>query len=131
MALNMANGSFTVYVLQNPEARLYIGHTGNIQRRLNEHLTGMSRWTSKHGPWQLVYTEFYDSRVEAVARERALKSGRLNQELRRKIAPPGQDPAKALLTASNEPVDSSGAAADTGGAFPGSSTVERFLPGKD
>ena len=109
----MANGSFTVYVLQNLEARLYIGHTGDIQRRLHEHHTGMSRWTSKHGPWQLVYTELHDSRIEAVSREKALKSGRLNQELRRKIAPPGQVPPKELLTGLNEPVDSSGAAADT------------------
>jgi putative endonuclease len=73
---------FTVYVLRNREGRLYIGHTEDLARRLAEHEAGQSRWTRGRGPWTLVYRETAGTRAEAMARERTLKSGRANQELR-------------------------------------------------
>ncbi|MCO5200339.1 MAG: GIY-YIG nuclease family protein [Chloroflexi bacterium] len=77
--------AFTVYVLRNAEGRLYIGQTSDLRRRLNEHASGASGWTSGagRGPWQLVQAEEFETRAEAMARERQLKSGRANQELRR------------------------------------------------
>ena len=74
--------SFFVYVLQNLEGRLYVGQTENLTRRLVEHESGMGRWTANRGPWKLVLSESYETRAEATKRERALKSGRANQELR-------------------------------------------------
>src|SRR2546426_656575 len=76
----------SVYVLRNPQGRLYIGQTRNLERRLAQHESGEARWTKTRGPWQLVLKEVYPSRAEAMRRERALKSGRLNQELRNRFA---------------------------------------------
>ena len=76
---------YHVYVLRNHEGRLYIGQTEDMERRLEQHRTGESRWTRSRGPWQLVLNESFATRSEAMKREKALKSGRLNQELRRRL----------------------------------------------
>ncbi|MCL4239887.1 MAG: GIY-YIG nuclease family protein [Dehalococcoidia bacterium] len=81
--------AFTVYVLRNVQGRLYIGQTSDLPRRLTEHASGESRWTSGsgRGPWELVRAEEFETRAEAMARERQLKSGRANQDLRREFGP--------------------------------------------
>jgi putative endonuclease len=78
--------AYVVYVLRNREGRLYIGQTSDLERRLVEHRAGEGGWTGRanRGPWELVEAEEYGTRAEAMAREKALKSGRLNQELRTK-----------------------------------------------
>ena len=87
--------AFTVYVLRNPEGRLYIGQTRDLEQRLAQHERGDARWTKRRGPWKLVHRENFGTRAEAMARERALKSGRLNQELRGRLTAervlPGKD----------------------------------------
>ncbi len=79
---------YHVYVLKNGEGRLYVGHTDDLKRRLAEHQAGRSRWTRARGPWSLVFSEPFATRAEAMKREKSLKSGRLNQELRSSIASP-------------------------------------------
>jgi putative endonuclease len=76
---------FSVYVLRNPAGRLYVGQTSDLARRLEQHVNGESRWTRTYGPWTLVHKEEFASRAEAMAREKQLKSGRANQELRQKL----------------------------------------------
>lgn len=53
----------------------YKGITNNIDRRLNEHLTGRSRYTKKILPVKLVHVEICDSRIEARRLELLFKSG--------------------------------------------------------
>jgi len=67
---------YTVYVLQNKQRRLYIGQTGNLISRLDAHARGLSFFTKGKGPWWLVYQEQYDTRAQAMAREKVLKTGR-------------------------------------------------------
>lgn len=69
--------AFTVYVLRNGAGALYIGQTADLERRLAEHVSGAGGWTGgrDRGPWELVHTEEFETRAEAVARERALKRG--------------------------------------------------------
>jgi len=76
---------YFVYVLQNSEGRLYIGFTTDLQRRVQQHQEDKGGWTSGRGPWELVYYESYDNRSEAMRRERNLKRGKTNQELRRRF----------------------------------------------
>ena len=94
---------FTVYVIRNAQGQLYIGQTSDVQHRLEQHNLGESWWTASRGPWQLVRSEEYPPRAEAIRRERALKRGRLNQQLRgdierAAIEPPakGEPSSKAL-----------------------------------
>jgi putative endonuclease len=67
---------FYVYVLKSNKGKLYIGHTNNIERRLIEHNSGLSPYTKGRGPWELVYKETFNSRGEAMKREKFLKSGK-------------------------------------------------------
>jgi putative endonuclease len=77
---------YFVYVLRNPEKRLYIGYTIDLKRRVCEHQEGKGGWTRDRGPWELVYYETFAGRKEAMRRERNLKRGKANQELRVLVA---------------------------------------------
>jgi len=47
--------SYSVYVLQNPKGRFYIGLTDDVGRRISQHNSGESRWTKLKGPWLLAW----------------------------------------------------------------------------
>jgi putative endonuclease len=67
---------FYVYVLHSGrDDGLYIGFTGDLRRRLQEHKDGKSLATSSRGPWTLIYYEAYAEQADAEGRERYLKSG--------------------------------------------------------
>ncbi|MGQ9572346.1 MAG: GIY-YIG nuclease family protein [Dehalococcoidia bacterium] len=64
-----------VYVLQSlKNERYYIGHSGNMERRLAEHNAGKVRATRYGLPWKLVHTEVCQDAREARRREYYLKS---------------------------------------------------------
>ena len=67
---------FCVYILQSlKDGGLYIGHTQDLPRRLNEHNDQYKKtYTARRGPWRLLHCEEYRTRSEAVQRERFLKS---------------------------------------------------------
>ena len=77
---------YFVYVLQNSEGQLYIGFTTDLERRLRQHQEDEGSWTRKRGPWKLVHSETFSDRAEAMKRERRLKSGKPNQELRQLLS---------------------------------------------
>ncbi len=65
-----------VYILQSKtDDGLYIGFTTDLKRRLKEHQEGKSFATSYRGPWRLIYYEAYLEELDALGRERYLKSG--------------------------------------------------------
>ena len=66
-----------MYVLENAGGRFYIGHTDDLDRRLAEHNDpgrSKSKYTRKHGPWQLVWSQQQPTRADAMKRERFIKS---------------------------------------------------------
>ena len=68
---------FYVYVLRSlVNNRYYTGSTDNLDRRLNEHNSGKSKYTKLTKPFVLVYKETYTSRLEAVRRELYFKTGK-------------------------------------------------------
>lgn len=74
---------YFVYVLQNPQGRIYIGFTTHLEKRIQQHQQGEVGWTRARGPWKLVLCETFSDRSEAMRRERSLKKGKANQELRK------------------------------------------------
>jgi putative endonuclease len=68
---------FFVYILYSPKSdRYYVGHTNDINRRLNEHNypTENSKYTSKFLPWQLKFLfPVSKNRGEAIKVERFIK----------------------------------------------------------
>ena len=67
---------FTVYVPRSTStSRLYIGQSQDFERRLQEHQSGLARYTRGRGPWVVLLAEEYNDRAEAMRRERFLKGG--------------------------------------------------------
>ncbi|MFZ2324927.1 MAG: GIY-YIG nuclease family protein [Ignavibacteriaceae bacterium] len=69
---------FTVYVIYSIiHKKIYVGQTNDLSRRLYEHNNGLlSSYTKRYTPWELLYKEEYNTRSEAVVREKQLKSSR-------------------------------------------------------
>lgn len=78
--------SFKVYVLQSEvTGRSYVGSCENLDKRLWQQNQGHSKAT-KHGvPWKLVYSESFETRQDAVRRERDFKTGKGRGELKAMI----------------------------------------------
>jgi putative endonuclease len=78
--LETSKTPYFVYILQNPKGRFYIGQTEDLLRRIEQHNNpqhNLAKYTSKHtGPWQLVHHEKFETRSEAMKRERFIKSRR-------------------------------------------------------
>jgi putative endonuclease len=53
----------------------YIGSTNDLAHRLKEHNQGRCKYTKGRMPWELIYTETFEDRADAMKRERFLKSG--------------------------------------------------------
>jgi len=64
-----------VYALYSQTSdRIYIGQTENIEARLQRHNAGKVKSTKAYLPWQLILTEEYATRSDAMLRERDLKT---------------------------------------------------------
>jgi|SRR5690554_2000751 len=76
---------YFVYKLYSSELdKYYVGSTENINNRLKEHLWNHKGFTSKAKDWQLKYSENFETKMEAVAREQQLKkwkSGKLIEKV--------------------------------------------------
>ena len=71
---------FSVYIIFSKKAnRYYVGETEDVNARLQSHLAGISKYTSIANDWTVVHTEPFDSRGDAIRREREIKRmNRLN-----------------------------------------------------
>jgi putative endonuclease len=73
---------FIVYVIESQaNGKIYIGQTGNLERRLKRHNqelpTKKSSYTRKNkGPWKVIYIEEFKTRSDAIKREKQLKTSR-------------------------------------------------------
>ncbi len=68
---------YTVYILRTDQNTLYIGQTKNLETRLKQHSSHKSasaKYLRLFKSFQLVYTEDYTTRSEAMKREIELKS---------------------------------------------------------
>ena len=66
---------FFIYVLKSKiSEHYYTGQTDDIEKRLKLHNNGMVGSSKKYKPWELIYREIFNSRKQAVQREKYLKS---------------------------------------------------------
>ncbi len=72
-----------VYILQSDSnGKLYKGQTTDLKRRLQEHNSGNSKFTSLNGPWKLIYYEAFLNKQDALEEERFLKSGKGKERIK-------------------------------------------------
>jgi putative endonuclease len=69
---------YKVYILYSSTYnKIYIGYTSNLDARLLSHNElGTKGWTKKYRSWQLVYTEIFEIKNEALLREKELKGAK-------------------------------------------------------
>ena len=68
---------YSIYFLKSvSNGRVYVGYTEkDPKERLQEHLSGSNQWTSRNGPFELMYFESYHCKTDALLREAFYKTG--------------------------------------------------------
>ncbi len=79
---------FYTYILYSPILKkYYIGFTGTeINLRLAKHLANHKGFTAKVKDWQVVYTEIFDTKQEAIQREKQLKAWKNKERIKKLIS---------------------------------------------
>jgi putative endonuclease len=58
--------TYYLYILYSQSVdKYYIGSTGNLSDRLERHNSGRSKYTKSGLPWELKYSEEYETRSDA------------------------------------------------------------------
>ena len=78
---------YIVYILYSKaHNKIYIGFTSDLVNRFQSHnKLGKKGWTIKYRPWELIYCDFLDSKIQALAREKQLKGAKSRESIRAKI----------------------------------------------
>ena len=67
--------SFWVYILRCSDGSYYVGQTDNLENRFAEHQSGtFPGYTHERRPVELVFSEEFPERIDALERERQLKA---------------------------------------------------------
>lgn len=68
---------FTVYILYSIKFdKTYVGFTSNLKARLLSHNKLSTKgWAVKFRPWEIIHTETFATKQEAMKREKWFKSG--------------------------------------------------------
>lgn len=65
---------FKVYILKSLKTgRYYVGHTFDLANRLRYHNSGRVKSTKSGAPWEIKYTEEYETKAMANQREFEIK----------------------------------------------------------
>jgi len=76
---------YFLYILKSlKDNKYYTGLTSNLKRRINEHNSRQVKSTKNRAPFELIYTEEYNTLCEVRKREKWFKSGE-GREIRRAI----------------------------------------------
>jgi len=81
---------FYVYILYSALVdKFYIGYTESLEDALNRHNThrsGFRRFTKRASDWKLVYFEIFESKKDAIKREREIKDKKSRRYIERLIS---------------------------------------------
>ena len=66
---------YFVYILYSKKfERNYVGLTSDLEQRLKSHNSVKVKSTKSYRPWEIVYSESYETIIEARKREKYLKT---------------------------------------------------------
>ena len=66
---------YFVYILRSlKDHKYYIGSTSDLKRRLHYHNAGKQRSTKHRIPFELIYSENFELKAEAIKREKQIKA---------------------------------------------------------
>lgn len=73
---------YYIYLILCENKSIYTGITDNIDRRFTEHKSGNGGWYTKiHRPKEILYTEKFSTKIEALKREKQIKGWRREKKL--------------------------------------------------
>jgi len=75
---------FFIYILKSFNfSKTYVGITNNLNRRLKEHNSGKSRYSSNFRPWQLIYAEKLSTLKGVRLKEKYFKSAAGRKQMKK------------------------------------------------
>jgi putative endonuclease len=79
---------YTVYILYSFALdKFYIGYTGDeISIRLSKHNAYHKGFTGRQNDWMIKYTEEYESKAEAIKREKQIKGWKSRVKIQKLIS---------------------------------------------
>jgi putative endonuclease len=67
---------YFVYAIKSEiDGRIYVGFSGDVNKRLIEHNSGKTKSIKGFRPWEIIFTHNYENRIEARQLEKYYKSG--------------------------------------------------------
>ncbi len=64
-----------IYIIYSEKInRYYVGIIENLDWRLERHNKGWGKYTKRGIPWKIVYSENYETKSEALKREKEIKN---------------------------------------------------------
>ena len=78
---------YWVYILRSIDFnKFYIGYTSDLEKRLfsHNHLSNKG-WTKKFQPWEVVHSEAFELKSDAMTREKQLKSQKGREFIKNEI----------------------------------------------
>ena len=77
---------FYAYVIKSIETGfIYKGHCEDLKKRLEQHNAGITRSIKPYIPFELIYSEIFDTIEEAIKREKYFKTAAGRRFLKTKI----------------------------------------------
>ena len=78
---------FFAYVLKSIEHDYYYkGHCQDLEKRLSQHNSGMTESIKPYIPFKLIYSEAFETELEAIQREKYFKSAAGRRYLKKVLA---------------------------------------------
>ncbi len=75
---------YYVYILKSKKDNgYYIGQTNDLENRLRWHNQGLVKSTKNRTPFEVIYSEIFKTRGEAMKREKCLKKMKGGNELKK------------------------------------------------
>ncbi|MBL0183133.1 MAG: GIY-YIG nuclease family protein [Chitinophagaceae bacterium] len=76
-----------VYILQSlKDQKYYVGETHGVEARLQFHNSGKQRSTRNRIPFKIVVVEIFENRIDALQREKQIKSWKGGMAFKKLIA---------------------------------------------
>jgi putative endonuclease len=66
--------NYVVYILYSSSIdKFYIGQTYDLERRMEQHVSGYGNFTSRANDWKLIFERSFESRAESIQNELKIK----------------------------------------------------------
>ena len=77
---------YFVYIIQSEKDQsYYVGQTEDVEKRVIRHNAGREKYTGSRIPWKLAHVESFQTRIEAIRREREIKRMKSREYIARLI----------------------------------------------